>query len=293
MLIARLAHILVSKPSAVCIHIHLFKNAGSTVDWILRRSFGGRFQRFDRLDDPANIYTGHDLERYLHKNPRALAVSSHQLRFPLPEIPCTRLFPIVFIRHPLDRALSVYSFERRQGGIAPGNLKAMMSSLEGYLRWRLSQHAAGVVTNFQVLSLSWYHGILRENDRLDERHLATAWERLRGCAVAGVVERFDESLVAAEWILKPFHPALDMAYRPQNVTPGRLRSREERIASGRREIGRALFDRIETLNDLDLELYHLANEELDRRIALIPDFETRLEAFRERCRQLRSRHERR
>ena len=33
----------------VIFHYHIFKNAGSTVEWCLRQSFGNRFERIDPI----------------------------------------------------------------------------------------------------------------------------------------------------------------------------------------------------------------------------------------------------
>ena len=53
----------------------------------------------------------HDLSAFIKDHPEIVAVSSHLLRPPAP--PDVRVFPVVLIRHPLDRAFSVYNHLRR------------------------------------------------------------------------------------------------------------------------------------------------------------------------------------
>ena len=67
----------------VIIHYHLFKNAGTSVDAILRRNFGEGWA--SREYPPRS--DGEAAREFLASNPHIAALSSHTLLLPPPEIP--------------------------------------------------------------------------------------------------------------------------------------------------------------------------------------------------------------
>jgi len=227
---------------SVCVHFHIFKNAGSTVDWAFERKLGRAFRTVDG-DAPGDRLGPREIERFVHEHPSTRYLSSHQFRFPLPVMKRVEFFPIFFIRHPIDRALSVYAFEKRQGGITPGSRRAERTTLAEYTRWRLDQGATTVLTDFQTSVLSF--GADENPGRPVERtDMGRAEQNLGACSVVGVVERLDESLVCAEHALEGLFKGIDLAYVPQNVTRGRPVTIDERLDRGRTELGTALMDEL-------------------------------------------------
>ena len=69
----------------VCLHFHIFKNAGTTLDWILDKNFSENHLTLDDLEDRGARLQWDDVLKFLEKNPDVKAFSSHQLRFPIPE----------------------------------------------------------------------------------------------------------------------------------------------------------------------------------------------------------------
>src|SRR5438105_4054957 len=97
----------------VLVHHHIFKNAGVSFDHLLQQSFGARWATLEG-SHAGDIVGADELEAFLLENPEILAVSSHQARLmPRPHA-ILDIYPIVFIRDPIDRAESVYLFESRQ-----------------------------------------------------------------------------------------------------------------------------------------------------------------------------------
>jgi hypothetical protein len=268
----------------VLVHVHLFKNAGSTVDWALARSFGTRFATVDRREDPSNVYTPEEVTSFIRENLEMDACSSHQFRPPLPRRWRIRLYPIAFVRHPIDRAFSVYNFERRQGDDASGANRAQALTVDAYLRWWFDHTRNGLVNNFHISCFG--RDTPGERAESQEGAVALARRRWAALAVGGVVERFDESLTLAEFRLGKRFPALDLAYISQNVGRARTESLEERVereCAGLPEETRALlWER----NREDLAFYRWAEQRLDDQIGAIPDFDQRLADFRGRCRAL-------
>jgi hypothetical protein len=97
----------------------------------------------------------------------------------------------------------------------------------------------------------------------------------------------DESLAAAEYVLGEHFNGIELAYIPQNVSAGRKPTLRERLAAIDEQLGSPLKDEFWKRNQLDLDFHQFANDELDRRIARIPDFGRRLQSFQARCQHLR------
>src|SRR5690242_16822953 len=140
----------------VIIHYHIFKNAGSSIDRILADSFGPRWTTLEG-STPTSLLTSHDVERYLEMNREIRALSSHLARPPLPRN--VNAFPIIFIRHPIDRAASVYIHERRATTNIKSSEIAKLRDFSGYVRWCLDsadgrEQGGIVIRNYQVVHLS-------------------------------------------------------------------------------------------------------------------------------------------
>ena len=266
-------------PRTVFLHYHIFKNAGVTIDWILAKNFARRAICMD-TDVARAILPTEVAINYLEANPRISAFSSHQLRLPVPQIDSVNFIPMYFIRHPIDRACSVYSFNRsRPDGVNPDSAAAKEMSISDYIKYLLEKDNK-IITNFQIAHLSGKD--LRQS--MQEEDLHGAIERMRSCTILGVVDRLDESLVAAEENLKATVENLDLAYVRQNVT--RSGSLHERIEIAISEMENNVFSMLGKQNLLDMELYQEANRELDRRLNEIDDLESKLTNFRLRCEKL-------
>src|SRR5262245_843590 len=99
---------------AVVVHYHLFKNAGSSIDAALKAYFGSRWCAMDHGEKPGHVYSHKDVSDFIRSRPEIACVSSHQLRPPL-RSPAVNIYPILMLRHPLDRIGSIYRFERKRG----------------------------------------------------------------------------------------------------------------------------------------------------------------------------------
>jgi hypothetical protein len=64
--------------------------------------------------------------------------SSHTAILPIPIIKEVKVIPVIFMRHPIDRMASAYSFESKQGGDGFGPVLARNTNLAGYIETRLA-----------------------------------------------------------------------------------------------------------------------------------------------------------
>ena len=267
---------------AVLVHCHLFKNAGTTLDWSLARSFGEGFVA--HTDDAAMRSGPAYLAAYVKDHSRLQALSSHHVQFPMPAVDGIALWPLLLLRHPVDRVGSVYAFEARQVADTPGAVKAKEATFAEYVAWRMEPNVGATIRNVQVRYCC--------DRRVPTRHALTeedyeAARRNTRQPLVGTVDRYDESMVLFEETLRPRFPEIDLAYVRQNVTQGRKKSLDERVQHVFDRLGPEASALLVEKNQYDLRLYDATSERLDARIAATPQFEEKLEAFRARCQALR------
>jgi hypothetical protein len=265
----------------VIVHYHIFKNAGTTIESILDREFGPGFATLHGPSTDSTL-TGSELERFLVANPQVEAVSSHHLRYPKPVIPGVVLFDCCFLRHPLVRLHSYYTYLNRTGAIDSHSPRARGENVREFLE-HLLDAAPHLVSNVQVNLLANAGAFTR---LVGERDLRRATGVLREMAIPGLLGMFDESLTAAEYFLRPAFPTIRLEYVAKNVTgsvPIRLDERREDLV----ELwGQGLYEQLDRLNQMDLELFRRAREEVTRRMNMVPRAAERLADFRSRCAEL-------
>jgi hypothetical protein len=261
----------------VILHYHLMKNAGTTITAVLEREFGEGYRDVHRATEGA-IFAP-EVRAVVDSVPGLRALSSHHFRFPGPRDDSqVMFFDCCPLRHPIDRLVSLYTFFRHSPSeSSPGNL-AGSSDVRTFLEMlmeRFPNYAYNVQTGFLVNG-----GRFRGLSAID---LDDAVAVVRRSTLPIVVHRLDESLTLAEYFLGPALPGLQLHFTPQNVARplhGDLASRE---AALRAELGPS-YERLALFNAYDLQLVAAADDEIDQRIAVVPDFARRLADFRARCR---------
>jgi hypothetical protein len=252
------------------------KNAGSTIAAILEREFGEAAFDLHR-DADEGVIDAEDLAAFLVGTPAARAVTSHHLQYPVPLLAGIEVFDCCPIRRPLDRLESLYTFA---AGDSTQYFHALASEhgIAGFLE-QLIERFPNHVYNVQTV-------VLGNRARF---HAAGAADRdaavrtVRSSRIPVLVDRFDESLVIAEYFLSPLFPGLQLHYAPQNVTRPLGTTVAERNEALAGRLGPALTAQLRNASALDEDLCDALSEELDRRIGVIPSFERRLAEFRSRC----------
>jgi hypothetical protein len=166
---------------------------------------------------------------------------------------------ITLLRHPLDRLVSLYFYIRRRGPSHP-----------------LTDLAAGSLASFAASEYFELHNDMTRQlsglpGKPDRHALTLAKENLvSGIAEFGTDERFDESLL----LFQRRFGWQSLYYRRENVTSDR---------PSLKSIDPAVRRMIERNNALDLELWEVANRELDARIETQPaSFHAMLRTLRRR-----------
>ncbi len=264
---------------AILLHCHLFKNAGTTLDHCLARNFGDSF--IDHRDDHAMRRGAEFLGPYLEEHAGITALSSHHVQFPLPESNAFELLPIIALRHPIERARSVYEFERRQEADTIGAIKAKELDFADYVRWRMLPDTAPTIRNFHC---AWCVSVT--DAPIGEVEYLQAVAELTRTPGLVIVERYDEAMVLLEHVLAPYYPGIDLAYTAQNVTPGPRGELQARIDAIYEELGPELTHEFREKNHWDVQLYENATAIFNERIGQLGSLDERLANFRTRCQLL-------
>jgi len=260
----------------VLLHYHIFKNAGTTIEEALERSFGAEFSRIETPNSEGLVYHP-DILRFLDQNPRVKAISSHQIRHPVPAAPGFLFLDVCILRHPVDRVRSIYDFYHSRP--APGD------PLSDLAQGSMGAFVAGLVRTQQLHIKNVQVNLLAcfgDSDEPEEKDLLVALDRVRGAAFPGVVDCFNRSMVAAEYSLRPIFPELDCARPAENVTGGLVGDLDGRIAKVRAACDQSDYSELLRLNALDLRLLDSARVEVERRFRAIPDGGERLQEFERR-----------
>jgi len=276
-------NVIVPTPFAryVIVHYHIFKNGGSTIEFILQRMFRERFARLHGRGTEAALDAA-DLRGFLRKYPEVAAVSSHHLRYPKPALRDSIIFDCCFLRHPLQRIRSIYTYLRKLESTDALCQLARRLTAPAFARHLIDQ-LPHLISNVQVIQLSRAGRFTRPASQQD---LDRATAILQDMAIPGVVEMFDESLVAAEYFLQPAFPAIGCEYIAQNVT----REPHVGVADPESELaeywGAGVQEDLVRLNEFDFELHRRARQEVVRRLGLVPSPVEKLAQFQSRCSRL-------
>lgn len=185
---------------------------------------------------------------------------------------------MVFVRHPLLRAYSVYNFTRTDSSQPYSNV-AQKLSFTDYITWALRKEPGSIVVlNYQVVHLSdasWRAKHILDaraepSDLEQARHLLSGWE------IAGVVEQFDLSAQVFQRAYGPHLP--DLMFLPywENATTKAPSLPDEHVDRLRHILGETLYGDFMEANQLDLALHVHAQSVLAdaaRQVGLMPEAE--------------------
>lgn len=261
------------KPLVTLLHLHGFKCAGSTLIWSLERASGGKLTYMESPTANQRLPWQRVRSHLEETGERPLAVTSHLITLP-PGGALAQLC-VAFLRDPWKRILSAYRFERDVNKTLNGR------SLNDYV----AKFCQGPLCNYQTSQIS-----PQDLDVDQELHPGgRGWiprleliDLQRQDLFLGLVERYDESIVALEYQLEQLGHPLDLAYpRAMNTT----------VASGKpadlEAVDVDLRQRFLAAAALDVQLHQQVGARLEQQLAAIPNLAERLLIFQERCQQLR------
>lgn len=235
--------------SPLLVHFHIFKNAGTSVDKMLRRNFGAGWGE-EEFTGGTLAERQHRFRDYLAGRGDLSAFSSHTAQLPAPDLPGRTVVPIVFVRHPLLRIRSAYRFERQQDAQTRGAILAKSTDLAGYVTALLQEPKMRHARNFQVFRFA------AGTPGPAAQDLRRALETAARLPFVGLVEAYDRSIDRLAELIRPLFPDFQPVTLHENATSSTdERSVADKLAALHGELGGTLYDRLTRENALDLELY--------------------------------------
>jgi hypothetical protein len=253
----------------VILHYHFLKNAGMTVMDLLHSSFGAGYGTIDTPDHDGHVST-EALLALLEGNTLLKAISSHQIRYPLPQVRGFLFFDVCFLRDPVDRLRSTYDYFREKPAAAdPVSEFANRLPLGEFIA-TLVREMPWYVGDAQVNLLA--NGIA--NDLPTAQDFDRAVAQMMRTSLLGVVDRVPESMAAGRHFLRSVFPELDDGRAvavgganviAKNVTGGLEATLEARRDRVRDACDPSVYSELLQLNELDSKLLDLARAEVERR----------------------------
>ncbi|MDD2725286.1 MAG: glycosyltransferase [Methylovulum sp.] len=231
----------------VIFHYHLFKNAGTSVDAILKTHFpNGWVTREFNAPHATKLA---EVAQWIEQEQDAVAFSSHTADLPPPKLENIEVFPIIFIRHPIDRIASAYYFEKKQNSDNGSALLAKNTTLSGYIDAHLAHKGASQCRNFQSYRLAQW--LMDTNGDMTE----LALQAIEKLPFIGLVEAFDESIQRLSDWLSPHFPE----FRPMVAAKNAERisqTLEQKLAEIRADLGETKYAELLEANAADMAIYH-------------------------------------
>ena len=228
----------------------------------MHKSFGDRWTTFEVSDVPGS-FGPQSLESFLTKKPSIQAISSHI------EKPFLQIFesiPIVMLRHPVERARSVFKFLQRD--IGQRYHAFARGSLAEYVSWELEDPDGGAhIRNYQVYHLS--DASVRPDNlkrASSNQDLDQVREFLLACPAFGLVSEFQASCREFEANYRPLFPSLSFFPVMLNAAPHEAGTEANAIERTRADLGEKLYRRLCEANELDLALYEFARSVFAARV---------------------------
>jgi len=201
-----------TSPRTVFLHYHLFKNAGTSLDAILKAHFKERW-----LTDEFGPEGGNNtprVEEWIRATPEGMVYSTHTAIGPLPQIDGVQVIPLILLRDPVKRIISAYKFERQQQVDNWGANLAKSTDLEGYVKTRLANKNDRQCRNFQTSRLA----SLQLGEAPEVQHAIAGLEQIHAQGLVGLVSDFEDFIDRLNTLVRKFEPSFKGEVVRSNVS---------------------------------------------------------------------------
>ena len=196
----------------VFLHYHLFKNAGTSLDAILKAHFKERWltQEFSSVGGNNT----HLIEDWIRATSEGVIYSTHTAIGLMPQVEDVRIIPLILLRDPVKRIISAYEFERQQQVDNWGANLAKSTDFEGYVTTRLAIRNDRQCRNFQTSRL----GSLQDGDAPEIQRALMGLEMIHAKGLIGLVSDFDAFIANLNVLVTQIDPSFKAKAVHSNVS---------------------------------------------------------------------------
>ena len=239
-------------------HFHFYKNAGSSIDALLKLNFPNQWEEkeFQRSSHPSEAVL-----KWITDSPEIICFASHTAELGVLNSKEINLIPIVFMRHPIDRIASIYRYERVQTPKSWENDLARSSSMKGYIEERLKIQNDWQCRDYHCARLV---ELFKNADDIEVSDLKLVNKAVDRIPFIGLVERFQDSLNVLKAMLEQAGYSIfnfDETRENSNSAPENL---DVRLAKIKEEVGQDFYEMLLEVNRDDLVLYETVARKLDQ-----------------------------
>lgn len=202
----------------IILHYHLFKNAGTSVDAILKRNFGDKW--ITREFPPMGGNNTALVEEWIRETPEAIAYSSHTMMGPIPQIEGVRVISFMLLRDPIARIKSAYRFERTQQADTWGARLAKECDFSDYVLTRSERSGDRQCRNFQTYRMA---SLCPEG----ETELDSAILGMLKLSLIGLVDEFAQAMLMLKLIVSDCYPDFNISAIHHNASTSSIKSLDD------------------------------------------------------------------
>lgn len=243
--------------TAAIIHCHMFKNAGTSLDTMLRENFSESWCEKEFSGRP--IIRRQKITNWIDNHPNKSLFSSHTIVGPVKVESERELLLVANFRHPTDRLKSAYDFERNQGTSNFGAVLASETSFRGYIKSRLA--LAKIAPHFFCVNwqaryfATFATDAIMKPDISDDELYDIALEGFNKFAHIGLVNKMNESNKLLEKTLRRVFPHFNSYDFHLNQT-AQPRSLKEKLNMIEDDLGKEVYTDLLHANQVDLKLFN-------------------------------------
>jgi hypothetical protein len=261
--------------TVIC-HYHIYKNSGTSFDTLLSENFGDNHICFD---GPFPFFTidQEQLTRTIDRKSNMIAFSSHQIQLPVPVSLDYLVLPVVFVRHPLIRILSIYKFKRQtdDGTLTSKNAQSMTFD-EWICHCFADNQEITHISNAQtrILGAAFrQRPLMRRKPNMMEYDVHQAIRNIENVKLLARTEFFNQDVGRFSKILSGY----DIDFKFEKIDPQNTTSKNhhkpisERLDAIKQLLTEEKHQKLLNANKQDLFLFDYASSLIDERITSTND----------------------
>lgn len=245
--------------TVIC-HYHIYKNSGTSFDTLLTENYGDRHICFDG-PFPFFKIDQEQLAQIIDRKEKVVAFSSHQIHLPVPVSLDFNVLPVIFVRHPLLRILSIYKFKKNENDGTVISNAAQEMDFDEWIGFCFSDRQEIMhISNSQTRFLGNAYcqkPLMRRSRSVIEFDIQQAIRNIESVPLLARTEFFGEDVQRFPKILRSYGVEFKFSdIEPQNSTStNHHKSIEERLDNVKQLLSDKNYQKLLDANEQDLILF--------------------------------------